>query len=272
MPVPCPDCGHDVDVSARPVSLLAGACPSCAREVVVWSSGAGSAPTPPATPAAAEDAEGALLTLGHPDGDDDCDGKLTLAVAEGGRLVGTCGDCGSEFVFVVAGDPDDEDDDEEEEDDDTNRPAPPRPPGREMGGRDRFRTERPRFRDGPPSFGDRGAPPARPCRRCGGPLTFETGENGGVVGRCGSCGNTFSLPPRRDGPGGGRGGRFGGGGGGRRFGGGGGRFGGGGGGFNRRPGGFRGGGRPPFRDSNEGGEGPPRRFRRRPSRDDGDDQ
>ncbi len=38
--------------------------------------------------------------------------------------------------------------------------------------------------------------PSRPCRECGGQLTFSTNEDGTVSARCGSCGNQFTLPPR----------------------------------------------------------------------------
>jgi len=103
---------------------------------------------------------------------------------------------------------------------------------------------------GPP----RDAPRSRPCRECGGQLTFSTGPDGAIVGECASCGNRFSLPPRRDGD---RGSGYGGGGyGGRSYGG-------------RRPG-FRpggGGGRPPWARSGGGGG---RTFNRRP-RSDGDE-
>lgn len=55
------------------------------------------------------------------------------------------------------------------------------------------------------------APRGRPCRECGGPLTFSTDAAGVVTGACASCGNRFTLPPRprqaRQGPPG-RTGRF----------------------------------------------------------------
>ncbi len=70
----------------------------------------------------------------------------------------------------------------------------------------------------PGGYGERGgggrfAPPqSRPCRECGGPLTFSTDEEGVVTGSCAQCGNRFTLPPRTGGgrPGGprGRSGRF----------------------------------------------------------------
>jgi uncharacterized membrane protein YgcG len=239
MSVSCPGCGQEVPVTEREVTLLSGACPGCARDVVVWSSTAGSAPTEEAVETAAP-----ALSVTHQDGDEDCDGTLSLVVGDKGKLVGTCSDCGSEFIFTLETGAAEE---EESEDEDRPRPAfrrAPRPSG------DR------------PAFDDREAPRGRPCRKCGGTLRFETGDDGNVTGTCSSCGNTFTLPPRRDDRGGG-GGYRGGGGGGYRGGGGGGYRGGGGGGFRGPPRG--GGGRPPFRrrtDRDDGDDDRPRRRRR----------
>jgi hypothetical protein len=163
----------------------------------------------------------AALTVPHP-GDGECDGTLELQVVGGDRLVGVCSDCDEEFTFRLL-----------------------RPKAEEEGDDAGEREERPRRRSFDRPGGDDRAPPSRPCRQCGGQLSFETADDGTLTGRCASCGNTFSLAPRR--PGGPRGG---GGGfrgrGGRDFGGGGG-------------GGYR--GRPPGR-----------RFERRRDDDDGDDR
>jgi hypothetical protein len=48
-------------------------------------------------------------------------------------------------------------------------------------------------------------PRIRPCRNCGGALRFTTNPDGLVTGICDSCGNRFTLPPRRNGPDSGRG-------------------------------------------------------------------
>jgi hypothetical protein len=53
----------------------------------------------------------------------------------------------------------------------------------------RFREDR---RGGPEG------PKARPCRNCGGALQFSTSPDGLVTGTCASCGNRFTLPPRRN--------------------------------------------------------------------------
>jgi hypothetical protein len=236
MSISCPECGGDVPAERRTIAVLAGACSNCSREVVLLSPGS----TPlaavplPSAPAAPAEAPSAGVAIPHP-GDDDCDGTLTLEVAAPNRLVGVCTDCGEEFVFQLAGDADEE----------AEAPAAPM-----------ARPRRPPMRD----MGERGGPRmanARPCRQCGGPLSFETGEDGTVTGHCASCGNTFSLAPRRDsGPG-----RFSD----RRGGGGGG-----GGGFDRRRSGGGGGWRPrpSGRFDRRGGDSdrddrPRRRFRRR---------
>ena len=95
MAVSCPGCGQEVPVTEREVTLLSGACPGCARDVVLWSSTAGSAPTEETSEAAP------ALSVTHQDGDEDCEGTLSLVVGDKGRLVGTCSDCGSEFVFTL---------------------------------------------------------------------------------------------------------------------------------------------------------------------------
>jgi translation initiation factor IF-2 len=201
------------------------------------------AAAPPA-PAAEETEAPSGISMPHP-GDSDCDGSLALQAVGGDRLVGTCSECGEEFTFRLF---DRAAQEERATDDD-------RPPRRERG------PPRPRFDRG---GGGDSAPPSRPCRQCGGALSFETGEDGTVTGHCASCGNTFSLAPRAD-----RGGRSSGGGGGGRYGPprGGGRGGGGGGGF--RPGGFR--GRPSgggFRRRESNGDDSDDRRRRRFRRDD----
>jgi len=236
MPTACPECGSDVPVAARTIPALAGTCPSCSREVLLLSPGTTPIPGLVAPEPEREQADRTVTAMGasipHP-GDDDCDGTVQLELSGAGRLVGACSECGEEIVFMLRG---------EDNGDDAPRP------------RDRDDSAPPRDRDrrGPRrDFAPRGsAPPsqARPCRQCGGPLAFETGADGTVTGRCNSCGNTFSLAPRRD-----RGGD--------RYGSGPprGRSGGGGGGWRPRPGGRR------FDRPRDGGDDdrPKRRFRRR---------
>lgn len=211
MSISCPACGGSVDLAERPLPVLNGVCPNCSREVFLLAPG-GPVPRPTAAEGAtSEEAESeapaaaAGLSIPHPG--DDCDGNILLTAGGPDRLTGTCDDCGEEFTFVLSGG-----EEAEEEERPMRRPAP------------RFRAPREMERGGGRFDQER---PARPCRQCGGPLTFETGEDGTVTGRCSSCGNTFTLPRRREGRGGDRGdrdrrpsyGR----GGPRRFGGGGGR-------------------------------------------------
>ena len=107
-----------------------------------------------------------------------CGAPLEVTASPGG-LAAVCSGCRTSFQFVLQND---------------EEPPMRRPPRRES------------FRDN-----DRGgfdAPRARPCRACGGPLQFTTTPEGLVTGTCASCGNRFTLPPRREdgGRGGGRGG------------------------------------------------------------------
>lgn len=50
-----------------------------------------------------------------------------------------------------------------------------------------------RRRDAGPAMG---TPRGRPCRECGGPLSFTTDAEGVLTGECAQCGNRFTLPPR----------------------------------------------------------------------------
>ncbi|HXQ95061.1 MAG TPA: hypothetical protein VN864_07865 [Thermoplasmata archaeon] len=247
MSVSCPECGGDVPVATRTIPVLAGTCPGCSREVLLLSPGTTPIPgveIPKAAPEEeSEDAPTAsAVTLPHP-GDDDCEGTLQLEAVGADRLVGVCSDCGEEFTFRLF---------TEGQEEEAPRPPPrERPP---MGRSFAPRGDR-----------DEGAAPTRPCRQCGGALSFDTGADGTVTGHCASCGNTFSLAPRRDrggggGGGGGRGGYGSYGGRGRSYGGGGG------GGYRGRPSGGGGGGRyGPRRD--DGGQDERRKRRPRP-RDD----
>lgn len=247
----CPDCGHDVELHDRTARVRTGNCGGCGLVLTYLAEGGapvpaegGSTPSETAEPGAAP-----LPALSCPS----CGGTLELTVGEGGDLAAACDDCDEEFTYrcIKVG--------EEPAAEAPEGPAPERRGGR-------------RFERAPPRSFDRDGgegPRARPCRQCGAPLTFTTLPDGGVEGSCASCGNRFSLPPRRD--------RFGddrGGGGRRRFGGpprGGGRP------FPGRGGGARGGGsygrgRRPYgrRESSddEGEEGGYRRRRPRRSSDD----
>jgi hypothetical protein len=223
MTVACPACGGDVEVAERKLSVLGGACPNCAREVLLLTHGS----TAPGSPHLEGTDGGAELSIPHPG--DDCDGTITLELAAPDRLVGVCTDCGEELAFVLSTGGEVEEEPEQRREERPRSRAP-------MQDRGEFRDRGP-ARDGPPT---------RPCRQCGGALSFETGEDGTVTGHCASCGNTFTLPRRREGERryeGGRGGDRGGGGYRGRTGGAGGRYG---------------------RDRRPSSEGAPRRYGRRP--------
>jgi len=116
---------------------------------------------------------------------EECGSLLAFREGKNGSLDAVCADCGTTTVYV-----------------------PQRAPGRpemvfEPPERGRERPERGRER---PERFDGGAPRGRPCRKCGAPLRFSTGDDGNLVGECDSCGNRFTLPPRADGGGGGGGG------------------------------------------------------------------
>jgi len=211
----CPDCGASVEFEQHEVRLRTGVCPSCAKEFAfvegtTVSSRLGS---PPKTTGGGEAEGGTEGASGAAEGPECADCGSPLAFREGpdGSLEVSCDECETMTVFV------------------------PKP---------EHRREAPERRRQFPEEAPRG----RPCRRCGNPLRFSTGEDGHLVGECDSCGNRFTLPPRSDRGGPGRGGydrpqRYG-----RRD-------------FRSKPG-----GRPPYRNrrrtSSYDNDAPPRKRRR----------
>jgi ssDNA-binding Zn-finger/Zn-ribbon topoisomerase 1 len=222
-----------MEFEQREVRLRSGTCPSCSKEFAFLegstvSTRLGSPPegAPSTGDESAEEEKEEALASGLEC--EECGSPLALETGARGSIVVSCPECETSTTFVPQG---------------QERP-PPR--------------GRPEFRGS-----DTEAPRARPCRKCGSPLRFSTGEDGVVVGECDSCGNRFTLPPRGERSGGGRGY-----GGGRRYdrrgfrpGGGGGRYSDRGGDRRNRPYRPRGG---PGRDS---AEDPDRRDRRRRRRD-----
>ena len=208
----CPDCGGTLEYVPYTTRVLAGTCAACGHSFSIV----------PGESAAAADSNGgdASVAPGAPPAPapvsnmpecPDCGSSLRFqAAADGAAIEAVCADCEATFTYRVTP---------------IVAEAPEEP----------FRPRRARpEREGD----DRGPTTARPCRECGGPLRFSTNEDGTVQGQCSSCGNRFTLPPRREGPG---------------F-----RSGGGGRGFDRR------GPRPRFGGgggySRGGGRGGPRRF------------
>ena len=222
----CPQCGSAIALETRNRPVWEGTCPNCQREFVLLGSPRGSAPesTDPVGGAPTEE-DGETGEDSATVSCNECGGRMSFSSSGPDAVQAVCAGCSREYMFVLARP-------------EAELPAPEPRRGRAPRGEER----------------DFDRPPARPCRQCGGILRFSTGEDGMVTGECSSCGNKFTLPPRRD-----DGGRRD-----RRSGGGGPR--GSGFGFRRRPsGGPRGG---------SGGYDRPRRNyssdprRRRPRRDD----
>jgi hypothetical protein len=105
----------------------------------------------------------------------ECGSPLTVSARDDGMLEVACSECETTTTFVPQGTP------------------PPRAP-RERDDRP-SRDDRPRRRD---DDSGGGMSNARPCRQCGAPLKFTTDDEGVLTGECSSCGNRFTLPPRRD--------------------------------------------------------------------------
>jgi len=210
-----------MELEQHEVRLRTGTCPACAKEFafVEGSTVSSHLGATKAADLGGDEAEEGPTEVeeGGPECDD-CGSPLKFREGDHGSLAAICPECETTTVYVLKSE---------------GRPGPAE--------------GRPRFEEA--------APRGRPCRQCGAPLRFSTGEDGLLVGECAACGNRFTLPPR---PGPGRGGgRFGGA---PRFG----RRD-----FRRGPG-----GRPPFPD--RGGDRPRRRFQRsdreRPSRPDEDER
>ncbi len=165
-----------MDFEQREVRLRTGTCPSCAKEFAfvegtTVSSRLGSVPSGPTS---SPSGEGAPVTEGTEGGPEceECGSLLSFREGKGGSLEVICPDCETTTVFV---------------------------PKRES-------TRPERERERPERF-ESGTPRSRPCRKCGAPLRFSTGDDGMLVGECEACGNRFTLPPRIDGGSGGRGDR-----------------------------------------------------------------
>lgn len=148
-----------------PAELLAGHCESCGKDFTLVQARLTPAegPAGEAAAPAKETAEGPACP--------ECGQALEIRFGRPGTLVASCGDCGTRATYSLA------------------RPGrgPPGP-------REEFRGREPRGR-----FDREGSdvPPSRPCRECGGELRFTKNEDGTVTGECASCGNKFTLPPRR---------------------------------------------------------------------------
>lgn len=215
-----------MEFEVHPASVLLGTCSDCGHAFTLVEGTATPAPRIAEAGAAPAPAEG--------DEDrptcDACGSTLLFKEVAEGTIQSTCPGCHATERYMAA-----------------SAQGPPR---------ERFESRPRRFEGRSDRYegrSDRSEPPrSRPCRECGGPLSFSTNPDGTVEGICSACGNRFTLPPRRDGdrPSGGRGE-------------GGGRYGGG--------GGNRYGGRPSYDRRGPPGRGPPR-YNRRPRPAGSDDE
>lgn len=164
----CPACGASTSVAEETVPLLRGSCAACGRAFTILTEPllvAGGAPPAEGPAPGEEPGAGSFPAIPCRV----CGGTLTWRAEGDGDLEARCAACSTTFAYVLAGRPP-----EREE-----RSFPPRGrfPRKERGGPEPSR--------------------ARPCRECGGPLRFSTDDDGNVTGECESCGNRFTLPPRR---------------------------------------------------------------------------
>ncbi len=158
--------------------MLTGTCADCHRVTTLVEG-----PLPLGTAVAAVGEEVPVGEVTSPTGGPECaecGSPLAITAREDGMLEVSCAECETTTTFVPEGN------------------APPRAP-RERAERE----DRPRRRDDSrtDSRGDargEGMSNARPCRQCGAPLKFTTDAEGVLTGECSSCGNRFTLPPRRD--------------------------------------------------------------------------
>lgn len=171
----CPDCGTAMDFEQREVRLRTGICPACAKEFAFVEGGtvASRLGSPPAA-SGSDEGGGAEEKVG-PTGPEceECGSPLSFRPGRNGALEVHCEECETMTVFV---------------------------PQSHAEPRGFPRSER----RGPSRAFDQGMPRGRPCRKCGNPIQFSTGEDGVLVGECSSCGNRFTLAPRPEGRGGGR--------------------------------------------------------------------
>ena len=161
----CPECGTSMEFEDHEVRMKTGVCPSCTKEFAIVQGSTVATRLGVSAEDLEDKSEGAAAGGLECA---ECGSPLQIREGSGDSLEVACPECETVAVFVP----------KEEE---TLRERP------------EARSER---------FEGSG-PRGRPCRRCGAPLRFTTGDDGLLVGECDKCGNRFTLPPRRDGGGGG---------------------------------------------------------------------
>lgn len=178
MPSSCPGCGAAVEFAPRTVHAVHGTCAACGGTFTVLESGSGMSPpgvpieagVPESPPAADIGGSASGRGAGAPPGPPcaQCGTPLALRSWTADLARAVCPDCGATIEYRTMS-------------------LPRAPRGRPGGGFEARGSPR-----------DLSAPRSRPCRECGGPLTFSTDASGVVTGSCASCGNRFTLPPRSD--------------------------------------------------------------------------
>lgn len=176
----CPDCGAEAGFAERTARVLQGTCVGCGRTFTIVQdvSAASVTPSPPAPMAAAapgpteSDSRPSPPAPVPPAGPSCglCGATLALRASSDTSFEARCRSCSATFTYVLA----------------TPSAARTSP---------RFVAQGPPPREARPGPG---LSKARPCRECGGPLRFTTDPAGNITGECSSCGNRFTLPPRRD--------------------------------------------------------------------------
>lgn len=154
-----------MEFSERAVSLRTGTCPACQKEFAFVEGSTLSHHLAPAPESSGATPVGAPIEVAEDAPEcDECGSVLTFRAGRGGSVLAVCGECETTTVLRPE-----------------SAEAEPEP--------ERRREPRREFSEG-------AAPRGRPCRKCGAPLRFTTGDDGLLVGECDSCGNRFTLPAR----------------------------------------------------------------------------
>lgn len=171
----CPACGASVPLETRSARVSRGTCPGCGSTLTLLHETNGGGMTPPSggesSESAAVHASPASADSPPSPGCPSCGTPLTFQNVSRFGVEAVCSGCGTESQYRLVSPTE-------------GSEEPPAPGSRAPRERSGFaRTD------------------ARPCRECGGPLRFSTTPDGRVAGECASCGNRFTLPPRREGSG-----------------------------------------------------------------------
>ena len=169
----CPQCGVEMEFAERDVRLRTGTCGGCQHEFTFVEGttlpGVGTPRASAASPDAGEAGDSSSAASVEGLACPECGASMSVSLGEGGALDVQCSTCDTRTAYLPA----------------SERPAfVPR--------------ERPARRRDATEEDDRGPASSRPCRQCGAPLRFSTGDDGMLTGECDSCGNRFTLPPRRE--------------------------------------------------------------------------